>query len=74
MEQIEVYPFQRIKETPGQRWLAKKRTAVEGFKKSYAKVDAPWGQLEPGREEPAADGSFNSLPHVLCYGASCPVG
>jgi hypothetical protein len=51
-----------------------KRTAVEGFKKSYAKVDAPWGQLEPGREEPAADGSFNSLPHVLCYGASCPVG
>ncbi len=34
MERIEVYPYQRIKETPGKRWLEKKRQQIKSIKKA----------------------------------------
>ncbi|NLO22391.1 MAG: stage II sporulation protein E [Syntrophomonadaceae bacterium] len=34
MEQIEVYPFQRIKETPGKRWLEKKAQLSKMLKRA----------------------------------------
>ena len=37
MEQIEVYPFQRIKETPGQRWLAKKGQLLKVLRRAMLK-------------------------------------
>lgn len=41
MERIEVYPYQRIKDTPGKRWLEKKRVQIKSIKK------ANWGKGIP---------------------------